>query len=177
MAKLEALHHIHVIVVIVRAQVVEQSTPTIDLCNQTATRAVVVRMQLQMLGKFLDTTGQNRDLNFRRANIALVKGKFADGLLFRLFVHVPALVVVWSGRRKEKPYYTSHNALCKQEREEVSRSGALARQRQKTRRSGPSALQGAKDKALGAARPPGGKRQGARGRAPSNQKNVAGDAT
>ena len=54
-----------------------------DHLQKTAAAVVILLVHLQMLGQAVDTVGQNSDLNFGGAGVALVSGLLGnDGLLF-----------------------------------------------------------------------------------------------
>ena len=56
------------------AEIIEQRTALVDHHQEAATRMVVLRMALEMLGQRLDAAGQDRDLDFGRTRIALARG-------------------------------------------------------------------------------------------------------
>src|SRR5690242_1691385 len=60
------------------AKVIEQRPPLVDQHQQTAARMVVLRMGLEMLGEILDPLGEDRDLDFRGAGVALGATMFLD---------------------------------------------------------------------------------------------------
>ena len=53
-------------------QIVQQLTALTDHLQQAAAAVVVVLMHLQVLGQLLDASGQDRDLDFRRASVVFV---------------------------------------------------------------------------------------------------------
>ena len=54
------------------AHVLEQRSPCGNHFEQSAARGMVLAVALEMLGKLVDSLGQNRNLDLRRAGVALM---------------------------------------------------------------------------------------------------------
>jgi hypothetical protein len=67
---------------VTRAKIVEQATALTHEHQQAATRVEVLRVNLEVLRQLPDPLGQQRDLHFRRASVAVASFKLLDD--FRL---------------------------------------------------------------------------------------------
>lgn len=61
-------------------QVVKQATALANEDNQAAARAVVLLIPLQVFREIVDAARQQRDLNFGRPGVFVVRAVFGDGL-------------------------------------------------------------------------------------------------
>jgi hypothetical protein len=66
---IELFNNRAVTVYILALQIIEKRTAVTDHLEKTAARMVIVLVNLQVLGKLVDSLGQDCDLNLRRAGI------------------------------------------------------------------------------------------------------------
>ena len=71
---------------VVVAQILQQTPALADHHQQTASRAVILSVVLQMLGQMIDPLREQRNLHVRRPRVAVVQLERLDG--FRLRFHV-----------------------------------------------------------------------------------------
>ena len=69
-------------------EVIEQALSLTDHLQKAASGVVVVLVLLEMLGKVVDSLGENSDLDFGRTCVALVESVLLDNGFFFCFQHV-----------------------------------------------------------------------------------------
>jgi len=69
---------------VVAAHIIEQSAAAPDQHQQTATRMVILLVNLQVLGEVLDAMGEQADLNFRTSRVGVMQFVLLDQLFFVL---------------------------------------------------------------------------------------------
>ena len=69
-------------------EVIEQTLSLTDHLQKAASGVVVVLVLLEMLGKVVDSLGENSDLDFGRTCVALVESVLLDNGFFFCFQHV-----------------------------------------------------------------------------------------
>src|SRR5262249_25146805 len=79
LADAEGIDEPTIAVDVLRLQVVEEPAPLDDQLEEAAARVMVLRVDLEVLGQVRDALGQQRDLHFRRAGVALVLCEFLNG--------------------------------------------------------------------------------------------------
>lgn len=66
-------------------QIIEQFTTTRDHLEQSSTRVIVLFMDLEMLGQFIDPLRKQRDLDRGRPGVAIVRFVIADYFFLNFF--------------------------------------------------------------------------------------------
>jgi len=87
LAQVELFSQRHETTVILSAKVCQQSAALPNEFQQSTAGAVIVRVGAQVLGKLLDSPGENGDLDFRRTGIGIVPGIVRDQFCFVFLCH------------------------------------------------------------------------------------------
>jgi hypothetical protein len=84
LAKAELRDERQIALLINLLQIAEQRTAGVDQSQQAATRMVILRVRLEVLGQVDDALSQDRDLNFGGSRVAFGAGVFLDEFSFAL---------------------------------------------------------------------------------------------
>jgi hypothetical protein len=82
----QAADQIGVPIGILALQVIQEPAALPDKLEETASRVVVLRVGLEVLGEVSDSFAENGDLNFRRSGVGVVRTVRSDELGFAVFV-------------------------------------------------------------------------------------------
>ena len=73
LADAQLADYVAVAVRVMRLQVIQQATALADEHQETAPRGVILLVGLEMLSQFADTRTQNRNLDFRRTGVRVMR--------------------------------------------------------------------------------------------------------